>query len=266
MPNFTQLSIPEPCHENWATMHPSEKGKFCDLCQKEVIDFTTWTDDAVIQYFELNPQQICGRLAENQLVRINQILTTHAPKQPNLWRVFAWALSATTLVASGAKAMETQHTTLQSKNAASLTPPIEQIPIIQPIKGYIYDSYDNQPIKGAMIEIENLGCVAYSDENGAFTIASNLIAPQNSITLSISKAGYHTQEKVLNVNDSNFEIYLTTTTQLQTVVVTGLGFSKTSNHISGYAVVIGKSKKKSNWLSRLWLLIKNTFKKEPPIV
>ena len=29
------ISIPEPCHENWQNMSVIEKERFCDLCQKK---------------------------------------------------------------------------------------------------------------------------------------------------------------------------------------------------------------------------------------
>jgi hypothetical protein len=35
-----QISIPEPCHENWHTMTPTQQGRFCNACAKEVVDFS----------------------------------------------------------------------------------------------------------------------------------------------------------------------------------------------------------------------------------
>lgn len=35
-----KLHIPEPCHEKWAEMTPTERGAFCGSCKKEVIDFS----------------------------------------------------------------------------------------------------------------------------------------------------------------------------------------------------------------------------------
>ncbi len=105
---ISKISVPEPCPESWDKMHQTQKGKFCDLCSKEVIDFTKWTDSEVIQYFEnarTNGQTnatskigtTCGRLSTQQVERINQILQNHTSQQPNLWRIFAWAFSVTAL-------------------------------------------------------------------------------------------------------------------------------------------------------------------------
>ena len=45
-----KINIPEPCHEDWAQMTSTEKGKFCDSCAKEVIDFTNKSDEQLYKY------------------------------------------------------------------------------------------------------------------------------------------------------------------------------------------------------------------------
>lgn len=35
-----KVSIPKPCYENWNSMSIDEKGRFCSVCAKTVIDFT----------------------------------------------------------------------------------------------------------------------------------------------------------------------------------------------------------------------------------
>ena len=38
-----KISIPEPCHEDWNRMTPNEKGRFCDSCEKTIIDFSNYS-------------------------------------------------------------------------------------------------------------------------------------------------------------------------------------------------------------------------------
>lgn len=73
-----QLSIPEPCHENWQQMTATEQGRFCNACAKEVIDFSMLTDAEVLNYFNTRTyEKVCGRALPDQLNR-----TFSRPKDP----------------------------------------------------------------------------------------------------------------------------------------------------------------------------------------
>ena len=61
-----KLNIPEPCHEDWQQMSPTQKGKFCDSCQKEVIDFTKLSSTEIARKTK-NATQLCGRFTQSQL-------------------------------------------------------------------------------------------------------------------------------------------------------------------------------------------------------
>ncbi len=61
------LEIKTPCEENFSQMHTTVKGKFCNSCQKEVIDFTSFTNTELVTWFENNTQKTCGRLTNTQL-------------------------------------------------------------------------------------------------------------------------------------------------------------------------------------------------------
>ncbi len=62
------IRIPEPCHEDWQKMTPTEKGKFCQVCTKEVVDFTTKRDEDLVKILS-NGKNICGRFKKSQLNR-----------------------------------------------------------------------------------------------------------------------------------------------------------------------------------------------------
>ena len=52
------LTIPNPCHQDWDKMTPNTKGRFCQSCSKTVIDFTKPGSLEGIENFE----NICGRM------------------------------------------------------------------------------------------------------------------------------------------------------------------------------------------------------------
>ncbi|MFZ4930281.1 hypothetical protein [Chryseobacterium sp. Mn2064] len=62
------IKIPNPCSENWELMSPQEKGKFCAVCNKCVIDFTQKQPQEIVQILEKNNDiQICGRFYNHQI-------------------------------------------------------------------------------------------------------------------------------------------------------------------------------------------------------
>jgi len=65
-----KIAIPKPCHENWQTMTPNEKGRFCGSCSKTVVDFTQM-DPSEIQYYLINNKRVCGHIKQSQLNNIN---------------------------------------------------------------------------------------------------------------------------------------------------------------------------------------------------
>lgn len=71
MENSMILKIAEPCHENWENMLEAEKGRFCKVCSKDVVDFTRYSDAEIIDYFEQLKSKpsgsICGRFKSKQI-------------------------------------------------------------------------------------------------------------------------------------------------------------------------------------------------------
>jgi hypothetical protein len=91
MPKYITLQVNEPCHENWDNMNPNEQGRFCNSCQKSVVDFTTMTDTQVLNFFKLNKENTCGRFYDDQL---NKPITIPRKEIPWLKYFFTITLPA----------------------------------------------------------------------------------------------------------------------------------------------------------------------------
>lgn len=77
-PQALKLSIYSPCHQSWDDMKVAGQGRFCSECQKIVIDFTSWSDTALYQFFSKPVSNVCGRFYAQQLNRPINI-----PHQPH---------------------------------------------------------------------------------------------------------------------------------------------------------------------------------------
>lgn len=97
MKPFYSITIPKPCHENWTTMTPNEKGRFCNSCAKTVIDFTKMrTDEIQNILYENRNNSICGHIRQEQLDRINiQIPMASFSSNMNFHKMFLLALLMT---------------------------------------------------------------------------------------------------------------------------------------------------------------------------
>lgn len=92
------IQIPSPCHEDWNQMLPAEQGRFCQSCEKTVVDFSQMSDEQVLNYFKLkqqNSERVCGRFRAEQVSKPVQIQWQSWPR--SLQR-FAMALVAVVLL------------------------------------------------------------------------------------------------------------------------------------------------------------------------
>ncbi len=71
--NQTNITIPKPCHANWATMDKNEQGRHCAACNKTVVDFTTKSDTEIRNYLTENSEyKVCGHFKTSQVVPVKK--------------------------------------------------------------------------------------------------------------------------------------------------------------------------------------------------
>lgn len=89
-----QINIPEPCHENWEEMTPTQCGAFCKACQKQVIDFTAKSEAEIVEILSTANGKVCGRIATDKL---NRELVKYSPDAEwYSWK--KWAIAAGVLL------------------------------------------------------------------------------------------------------------------------------------------------------------------------
>ena len=82
-----QLGIDTPCQQRWQEMEPTEMGRFCDRCQKTVVDFSGLTDLQIANLLAQPTASTCGRFRLSQL---NRPLHVSAPASHSLGRFFSF--------------------------------------------------------------------------------------------------------------------------------------------------------------------------------
>src|SRR5687767_9872076 len=60
------IQIPSPCSENWNAMADVPGGKHCGSCQRNLVDFTSMTDNQILSILS-SGRKVCGRFAPDQL-------------------------------------------------------------------------------------------------------------------------------------------------------------------------------------------------------
>jgi len=169
------LTVPEPCGENFNKMTPVKGGKFCDSCEKTIVDFRTMSDYQILRFYKENNGKICGVFNQKQLNRAMPFPMEVAPSKN--WKAVAalaagllfsgGLVSQTTIPTIGKTTATTQIINKGEQPKASTTPN-------QTIKGRVIAN--NQEILiGANIIIEGTTIGTTTDFEGFF----ELIVPAN---------------------------------------------------------------------------------------
>lgn len=95
------IHINNPCPENWANMSPSQQGKFCQQCQKEVVDFTQLSTTEIEEFFQEERKGICGRFEHRQLEALASTPSFPTPSRMRKWTAAAVLTAVVTLSSCG---------------------------------------------------------------------------------------------------------------------------------------------------------------------
>jgi hypothetical protein len=87
--NKLSIRIDSPCKEKLSNMTSTKDGKYCFSCQKEVTDFTRFSNDEIFEWFKQNKTNVCGMLTQNQL---NDFKATQIVRQNYLPRFIVAAM------------------------------------------------------------------------------------------------------------------------------------------------------------------------------
>lgn len=202
-----QLSIPEPCHQNWNEMTPTQQGRFCNSCAKQVVDFSTMSDTEVLHYFSsIKNENVCGRAYPDQLDRAISI--PKLPKKKLFWywnyitMLFLFFSKTNTAKAQGGIKVVTE-SKIDAAKQDRITKGEIAVNTNRIITGKIIDEA-GQPLPGASIIKKGSKNGTSADVNGFYKINVDT----KSDILEITAVGFERKEIKLK-EIKNFDIILT---------------------------------------------------------
>ena len=196
-----QISIPEPCSEDWDRMTPVDRHRrYCGSCEKNVTDFSWMTDREIHRYLAVAGNNLCGRFRADQLDR--PIRARVAPDTG--WR--AAAAAAGLLLSAGATAQapaqapptnaELPYTELSTLINAGVA---KEARMKGTFQGQVVDE-EGEPLIGATVLVKGTQTGTVADFEGHFSLTVK--AGQQ---LQISYVGYLDQIVTVAPGDAGFE-------------------------------------------------------------
>lgn len=206
------LSIADPCHEDWNKMTPVEQGRFCSSCQKNVVDFTTQSDEEIISFFNNYNGTACGRFTDDQLDR--PIQKIELKPASSFLKYAAGLLLPAFLFAAKAKGQFKEQAPKQSPGQVCIPSSViskEQVIVLGGystsrlqktffISGTVIDEITKEPLAGVSIMIKGTNQGVVTDEKGSYSI----FIPSKKAVLQFSSIGYEMKEVKGNaLNNTN---------------------------------------------------------------
>jgi hypothetical protein len=194
--NFA-LSIPKPCSEKWSSFTPTTGGGFCSSCRKTVVDFTTMTDDEILNLFANRPAHTCGRFRPNQLRVYSTAAMTKLPPRLTLLKVGVMSLLLM-LLSRPASAERSRGSDLPGlgntenvsyKNILILNPAV----FMGTVRGVVKDEY-GEVLPGVNVILKGTTVGTATDSEGRYELKGEISAGD---VILFSFIGFETQEFVV---------------------------------------------------------------------
>ncbi len=189
------LSIPTPCHEKWGEMSPTEKGRFCGSCKKEVVDFSGYTDEQIIEHFAASSSNTCGRFYRTQIDR--KIKQSRKVKRPRVFHFlfgsFLALFSSKFSLAQNKSAMDQiEQTELIPATKTEALETKKHRPIV--LRGTVFDGSSKERIIGASVVLvadPTIGCGTDIDGNFEFVVPDEY--ESDKVEIKVMSIGYETR-------------------------------------------------------------------------
>jgi hypothetical protein len=165
---INEVTIAEPCSQNWDEMDKGAGFNFCKACSKNVIDFSGYTNAEIINVLAGASSSVCGRLSQTQLNQLNYHLSV-APTSNRNWMKYLGVLAiGMSIFVMDAKAEKLKTPIEITKTIHNKTD--DKKPVLpKKIYGYVIGA-DNKAVAGLRLSIYDTKYSALTDKNGRYEI------------------------------------------------------------------------------------------------
>lgn len=199
-----QISVPKPCHEKWSSFPKTSNGGFCSSCQKEVIDFTSWSEDRLKLHFKNVSANTCGRFRQEQL-------KIYAYDKPSTNR-FGWLSVSfagmlvlfTSRQGLAQQANPSKQTTEQYQEDIKSGKTLLTVSDVVKVNGIVKSREDGGALPGVNVVYKGTGKGTVTDADGRFTLTLENLS--SSPALVFSFIGMQTVEYTIDVMKPEQEI------------------------------------------------------------
>ncbi|MFM2193122.1 MAG: hypothetical protein RLZZ118_2079 [Bacteroidota bacterium] len=181
-----QISIPNPCSENWNAMLPEYDGRFCNKCQHTVVDFSGMSDSEVIAYIKKNPFIACGNF---RIEQVNRPL--YFTKKAHQKIAYAKAKVAALILFLLSTPKQIFSQVISSNRAIENKIPTDSATITNAIISGTITNANNEPFGGVQILFDEVEIMTTNAE-GNFSFSPNTFIGQHRIQFKANESRFKT--------------------------------------------------------------------------
>jgi TonB-dependent SusC/RagA subfamily outer membrane receptor len=187
-----QLVLTNPCTKQWNELMPNGEGRYCNSCEKNLVDLSNKTDAELINFFKRKNNNVCGRLLSTQL---NRELVLPPAKIGWQWLM---PLAIGAMIVSPAQANELKPVIEQLDLPSRTADVLVKQPIpVHIFRGTVIDEGTGKPLNGVKVRQKGFGNVmAVTDSTGKFEVNFPDVKLARMLTFELS--GYGKVEAEVN--------------------------------------------------------------------
>ena len=186
-----------PCQEDWNKMEKKDNGRYCDSCEKIVVDFSNMSNQEMVEYFQNAGGNICGKIQKNRLEN-NSAEVKHSNRWASTFKTLGLLLSG--LLIGGE--VNGQTTEIDHSDSCETTvkinyivgnieyiPNNDKITYSRKLWGIVLDE-NGIPLTGVKILPKAPVIGTQTDKNGHFVVNVPPVPSGTPVALEVSLAGY----------------------------------------------------------------------------